>query len=148
MPLPIVSESYVCSRLHLTFPLGFSAFTAHSGSITRLTSAPFRVTPSGAIRRVMISPCLSACRPSLLEPSYARCGVGPLLRWGYWALPRPQRGYHVPHRQETSGELASLRREPGTVSAESLTSADPCSSKDVSATFVPSCVTTLQPRLH
>jgi hypothetical protein len=43
------------------------------------------VTPSGAIRRVMCSPCLSACRPSLLEPSCTRCGFGPLLRWGYWA---------------------------------------------------------------
>src|SRR4029453_14902458 len=26
-------------------------------------------------------------RPSLLASSSARCGVGPLLRWGYWRLP-------------------------------------------------------------
>ena len=50
---------------------------------------------------------------------------------------RPQRGYHVPHRQDASGELASLRREPGTVSAKPLTFADHYSRKDVSATFVP-----------
>jgi hypothetical protein len=51
---------------------------------------------------------------------------------------RPYWGFHVPHRQATSGELASLRREPGTVSARPLTPADPCSSKDVSTPFVPS----------
>ena len=36
-----------------------------------------------------------------------------------------------------SGELSSLRREPGTVSTKSLTSVDPYSNKDVSTTFVP-----------
>jgi hypothetical protein len=34
---------------------------------------------------------------------------------------RPYRGFHVPHRQDVSGELASRRREPGTASACSLT---------------------------
>src|SRR5438132_14410671 len=35
----------------------------------------------------MSSPWLSPCRPWLLEPSYSRCGVGPLLRWGDWLTP-------------------------------------------------------------
>lgn len=51
---------------------------------------------------------------------------------------RPQRGCHVPHRQDASEELASLRRELGTVSAEPLTPADHRSIKDVSTPFVPS----------
>jgi hypothetical protein len=53
---------------------------------------------------------------------------------------RPDRtgGYHVSHRQDASVELASLRREPGTVSAEPLKSADLCFNKNVSTTFVPS----------
>ena len=50
---------------------------------------------------------------------------------------RPQWGYHVSHRQDTSGELASLRREQGTVSARPLILADQSSLKDVSVTFVP-----------
>jgi len=50
---------------------------------------------------------------------------------------RPQRGYHVSHRQETLGELASLRRELGTLSAGPLRPADHRSYKDVSVTFVP-----------
>src|SRR5262249_41530049 len=50
---------------------------------------------------------------------------------------RPQRGCHVSHRQETLGELASLRRERGTVSARPLTPADQSSLKDVSVTCVP-----------
>jgi hypothetical protein len=77
----------------------------------------------------------------------SREGIGCALRQAY-CLGRPYRGFHVPHRQATSGELASLRREPGTVSAGLQTPADLCSSKDVSATCVPLCVTTLQPRLH
>jgi hypothetical protein len=40
--------------------------------------------------------------------------------------------------QAALGELASLRREPGTVSAGPLTPADHYSDKDVSTTFVPS----------
>jgi hypothetical protein len=51
---------------------------------------------------------------------------------------RPQRGCHVPHRQVVSGELSSLRRKLGTLSAEPLNSVDLCFSKDVSTTFVPS----------
>ena len=87
MPVYWVSRRYVCSELHLSFPSGFSSVTAVFGSITRLTSAPFRVTPHGAIRRVMDFPCLSACRLSLLEPSCAHCGLGPLLRLGSWMTP-------------------------------------------------------------
>jgi hypothetical protein len=44
----------------------------------------------------------------------------------------------VPHRQDASDELASLRRERGTVSAEPLTPADHGSIKNVSTPFVPS----------
>src|SRR4029450_8298402 len=110
MPVYLVSRSYVCSALHPTFPPGCSSFTTTFGSITRLTSAPFRGTPSGAIRRVMDSPGLSACRLLLLEPSKARCGIGPLLRLGDWTSPDRNGSYHVPHRQEALGELASLRR--------------------------------------
>ena len=51
---------------------------------------------------------------------------------------RPYWGFHVPHRQVTSGELASRRRERGTVSTEPRTPVDPCSIKDVSTPFVPS----------
>ena len=87
-------------------------------------------------------------------PAFASCAIlcplwtWPALAMGLLESSRPQRGYHVPHRQDASGELASLRREPGTVSAKPLTCADHYSSKDVSATFVPFCITTLQPRLH
>ena len=35
----------------------------------------------------MNSPCLSACRPLLFEPSCARCGIGPFLRLGDWVTP-------------------------------------------------------------
>ena len=54
----------------------------------------------------------------------------PALAIGLLDASRPQRGCHVPHRQETLGELASLRREPGTISGEPLISPDPHSSKD------------------
>ena len=87
-------------------------------------------------------------------PAFASCAIlCPLWTWPALAMglltgSRPQRGYHVPHRQDASGELASLRREPGTVSAKPLIFAGHYSRKDVSATFVPLCVTTLQPRLH
>ena len=49
---------------------------------------------------------------------------------GLLARARPQWGYHVSHRQDALGELASLRRERGTVSGEPLTSPDPYSDKD------------------
>jgi hypothetical protein len=54
----------------------------------------------------------------------------PALAIGLLDASRPRRGCHVPHRQETLGELASLRREPGTISGEPLISPDPHSSKD------------------
>jgi hypothetical protein len=46
--------------------------------------------------------------------------MGCALRQAY-CLGRPYRGFHVPHRQVASGELASRRREPGTIPACSLT---------------------------
>ncbi len=87
MPVLEVTSSDVCRGLHRTFPSGFRAFTASFGSLVRLTSAPLRVAPYGAIRRVMCSPGRSACRPWLLGPSYARGRVSPLLRWGDWRIP-------------------------------------------------------------
>jgi hypothetical protein len=51
---------------------------------------------------------------------------------------RPQWGYHVLQRQDASGELASVHRELGTVSARPLTPADRRSIKDVSTPFVAS----------
>jgi hypothetical protein len=88
--------------------------------------------------------CPSAAHPPHWTPAlYDRSSYeGPTVAG------RPYRGFHVPHRQAALGELASLRRERGTISAEPQISADLCSSKDVSATCVPLCVTTLQPRLH
>src|SRR5215831_5704623 len=88
------------------------------------------------------------------RPAFASCAfLRPLWTWPALAIgllesSRPQRGYHVSHRQDTSGELASLRRELGTLSAGPLRPADRCSIKDVSTPFVPFCITTLQARLH
>jgi hypothetical protein len=76
-------------------------------------------------------------------PAFASCAfLRPLWTWPALAMgllesSRPQWGYHVSHRQETLGELASLRRERGTVSARPLTLADHSSLKDVSVTCVP-----------
>src|SRR5713101_752066 len=87
-------------------------------------------------------------------PAFASCAIlCPLWTWPALAMglldsSRPQRGSHVPHRQDALGELASLRREPGTVSATPFICADHHSRKDVSATCVPFCMTTLPPRLH
>jgi hypothetical protein len=77
-------------------------------------------------------------------PAFASCAVlYPLRDWpalarGLLNPLRPQRGCHVPHRQDASGELASLHRERGTVSTGPLTPVDHGSSKDVSTPFVPS----------
>ena len=84
------------------------------------TSAPFQVGHR-TIRQVMNSLCLSAVGIRFLA-ILSREGVGCALRPAY-CLDRPYRGFHVPHRQATSGELASRRREPGTVSAGP---ANPC----------------------
>ena len=76
-------------------------------------------------------------------PAFASCAfLRPLWTWPALAIgllesSRPQWGYHVSHRQETLGELASLRRELGTLSAGPLRPADHRSYKDVSVTFVP-----------
>jgi hypothetical protein len=87
MPVQRVARSDVCSRLQCTLPPGFGSLTTCFGSIARRTSAPVQGTPYDAIRRVMNSPCLSACRPWLLAPSCSRCGLGPLLREGDWIAP-------------------------------------------------------------
>jgi hypothetical protein len=50
---------------------------------------------------------------------------------------RPYRGFHVSHRQAASGELASRRRERGTVSGGPLIPVDLCSNKDASTPFRP-----------
>ena len=76
----------------------------------------------------MDAPCLSAAGVRFLA---ILCPLWdwPALAIGLLDASRPQRGCHVPHRQETLGELASLRREPGTFSGEPLISPDPHSSK-------------------
>jgi hypothetical protein len=77
----------------------------------------------------MDSPCLSAAGVRFLA---ILCPLWdwPVLAIGLLKNSRPQRGCHVPPRQETLGELASLRREPGTISREPLISPDPHSNKD------------------
>ncbi len=109
------------------------------------TSAPFQVGHS-PIRQVMDSLCLSAVGIRFLAV-LSHEGMGSALRRAY-CLGRPYRGFHFLHRQAASGELASLRWARGTISAGPLIPADHRSNKDVSTTFVPFCVTTLQPRLH
>jgi hypothetical protein len=84
MPVSEVTRRDVCSTQHRTFPSGCRSFTPSLESMLRLASVPFRGTPSGAIRRVMRSPYLSACRHWLLASACARCRVGPLLREGDW----------------------------------------------------------------
>src|SRR5215510_557209 len=81
--------------------------------------------------------------PAFRRPAFASCAFphplwgSPALAIGLLARARRQRGSHVSHRQETLGELASLRRERGTLSAGPLRPADHRSLKDVSVTFVP-----------
>src|SRR5215813_281548 len=99
------------------------------------------------IRRVIFSPCLSAASIRFLAV-VCPLRIWPSLTIGLLDRSRRQRGFHVSHRQETSGKWVSLCRERGTISAGSLIPADLRSSKDVLATCVPFCVTTLQPRLH
>jgi hypothetical protein len=129
-----------CSRVTFT-RLGSELFLWMSALLLVLatshpaTSAPFR-GGYDPIRRVMSSPCLSAAGLRFLAV------LCPLWIWPSLAMrlldrSRPQRGCHVPHRQAVSGELASLRRERGTVSTGPLTSVDHGSRKDVSTTFVP-----------
>jgi hypothetical protein len=147
MPVYRVTRSDVCSKLQRTFPPGCSPFTTAFGSSARRTSAPLRVAPSGAIRRVMVSPCLSAAGLRFLRLPAPAVGLARSCDRVTGAS-SPQRGYHVSHRQDTSGELASLRRELGTLSAGPLRPAARCSIKDVSPPCVPFGMTTLQARLH
>jgi hypothetical protein len=137
MPVHHVTRRDVCSRLHPTFPPGFSSLTTAFGSMVRRTSAPFRGTPSALsgglwIPRAFRRPALASC--AVLYP----LRDWPALARGLLSHLRPQRGCHVPHRQAALGELASRRRERGTVSTGPLTPVDHGSSKDVSTPFVPS----------
>ena len=84
----------------------------------------------------MDSLCLSAVGIRFLTVLYPLWSW-PALAIGFLDGSRPQRGCHVPHRQDTSGELASLRRELGTLSAGPLRPADRYSIKDVSTPFRP-----------
>src|SRR5918996_3942877 len=61
---------------------------------------------------------------------------------------RPQRGCHVPHRQVASGELSSLRRKLGTLSAEPLNSLTFASARTYHPLSSPLLVTTFRSRLH
>src|SRR5262245_38113118 len=85
----------------------------------------------------MVSPCLSAAGLRFLRLPAPPVGLARSCD-RVTGESRPQRGYHVSHRQDTSGELASLRRELGTLSAGPLRPADRRSIKDVSTPFVPS----------
>jgi hypothetical protein len=138
MPVHQGTRSDVCSRLQPTFPPGFSALTTAFGSMVRRTSAPFRGMPLGTIRRVMGFPCLSAAGVRFLRRPVPAAGLAHSCEGVTGACPRPQRGCHVPHRQDALDELASRRRERGTVSTGPLTPVDHGSSKDVSTPFVPS----------
>ena len=82
------------------------------------TSAPLQ-SGHRPIRQVMDSLGLSAVGMRFLAV-LSRADMGYALRQAY-CLGRPYRGFHVLHRQVASGELASRRREPGTVPACSLT---------------------------
>ena len=77
----------------------------------------------------MNSPCLSAVGFRFLAV-LSPLGSWPAFTIGLLEDSRPQRDYHVPHKEDALGELASLRREPDTVSAEPLTSTDLHSNKD------------------
>jgi hypothetical protein len=99
---------------------------SHMGS--RIRTAPARDAPnhppaplSGWVRS------WPSCPTGASAPPYGAPTTNGRLHWGC----------HVPHRQEASDELASRRRERGTVSAEPLTPADHGSIKDVSTPSVP-----------
>ena len=141
-----VLQGYVYPTGYPTFPLDKPSsprdFDQSPGHVSTLSSYAIERYPTG-----YGFPVPFGCRPSLLgRPIPARASAQP---WGKpTAEGSPYRGFHVPHRQAASGESASLRRERGTVSAGPLIPADLGSSKDVSATCVPFCITTLPPRLH
>ena len=84
----------------------------------------------------MDSPCLSAAGLCFLRLPTPAAELARSCDW-VTGESRPQRGYHVSHRHETLGELASLRREQGTVLARPLTLTNQNSLKDVSVTCVP-----------
>jgi hypothetical protein len=83
-----------------------------------------------------------AAWPSCLAMASAPPHDGPIANCG------PDRGFHVPHRQDASGGLASRRRERGSISTGPLIPVERGSSKDISTPFVPLPITTLPPGLH
>ena len=129
-----------CSRVTFT-RLGIQLFLWISARLLVVsashptTSAPFR-GGQGPIRQVMYSPCLSAAGLRFLAV-LCPLWISPSLTRGLLDRSRPQWGFHVPRRQATSGELASLRREPGTAPACSLTMLAFAPRRTESATYVP-----------
>jgi hypothetical protein len=110
--------------------------------------SPLSGAPSGAIRRVMASPCLSACRPSLLAPSWARCGIGPLWRWGYWEIP-DRHGVatcRIGKMRWASWPLDAGSGAPSQPTRSHRLTVAPSRTSQPRAS--PLCVTTLQSRLH
>jgi hypothetical protein len=107
------------TRLGIQLFLWISARLLVGAASHPATSAPFR-GGQGPIRRVMSSPCLSVAGLRFLAV-LCPLWIWPSLTIGLLDRSRPQRGFHVPHRQATSGELSSLRLEPGTAPACSLT---------------------------
>src|SRR5919109_219550 len=98
-----------------------------------------RQPPCGVCHRALSGGLCLLC--AFRRPAFASCAfLRPLWSWPALAIgllesSRPQWGYHVSHRQETLGELASLRRERGTVSARPLTLTNHSSLKNVSVTW-------------
>jgi hypothetical protein len=136
----------VCRRLQRTVPPGCSACTTVFGASARRTAAPWRGMPAGTIRRVMHAPCLAAAGLRFLRrpPPAVACARSDARVPG---ASRPPWGYHVPPRQDTSGEVASRRRERGTRAAGPRRPAARCSIQDVSPPCLPFVVTTLRARL-
>src|SRR5439155_27145323 len=102
----------------------------------------------GAIRRVMFSPCLSVCRPLLFEPSCARYGVSPLLRWGYWFTP-DRNGvvtFHIGKLCRVSCPLYAGSWAPSQRNRKTLLTF--ASARTYQPLSSPLCVTTFRSRLH
>ena len=115
VPVGSPSLGSVCKAFdpHPTFTLRLASFTTLFGRLTRIASAPFRVRPIGPIRRVMVSPCLSAAgvRFSIL-PSPAGDLDFPHGRLTAILFGGPHRGLHVPHEGGAVGVGASCTPGP------------------------------------
>ena len=82
---------------------------SHMGS--RIRTAPARCAKSSSCTAIWLGKSWPSCPTGASAPPYGAPTTNGRLHWGC----------HVPHRQEASDELASRRRERGTVSAEPLT---------------------------